>query len=144
MSKKPDIDAETCYYCGAPIAASGGERDHFPRPKRNGGEETVPACLPCHNMKDRMSFKNWPIEWAVIKEDALRAILEHWKSEDFEGLVAYSMDAWSGLQRHERLWLAKALAKLSDHVHGEPDPESFIRRFHLAMAEDESRTGTPE
>lgn len=54
----PD-DCESCFYCRMPL---GGfhEHDHMPIPVRNGGEDTVPTCVNCHNLKDRVPLDNWP------------------------------------------------------------------------------------
>lgn len=56
---------EFCYYCGAVLAA--GERraelDHAPIPDRHGGKDVIPACIICHDMKDRIPLDEWPNEW---------------------------------------------------------------------------------
>ncbi len=60
---KVNYDKKVCFYCNALVSQSSGVGDHFPIPKRNGGLETVPCCLSCHDMKDRYSFGDWPVEW---------------------------------------------------------------------------------
>lgn len=56
----PDDCAE-CFYCRMPL---GGfhEHDHAPIPQRHGGIDTVPSCVNCHNLKDRLPLNNWPAE----------------------------------------------------------------------------------
>lgn len=65
------LESESCFYCGALVSFSGGNGDHFPIPKRNGGVDTVPCCLSCHDMKDRYTVGQWPIEWVsgVVAND---------------------------------------------------------------------------
>ena len=53
---------KTCFYCNA-LVTFDCEDDHFPIPSCAGGEETVPCCISCHDMKDRFKLENWPIEW---------------------------------------------------------------------------------
>jgi excisionase family DNA binding protein len=43
---------ETCFYCDCYLAPR-HEHDHFPVPVAHGGTETVPACMNCHELKDR-------------------------------------------------------------------------------------------
>ena len=50
------MSEKTCFYCGAMVRKGTYELDHFPIPQECGGTETVVACLPCHDMKDRFSF----------------------------------------------------------------------------------------
>lgn len=51
---------EQCFYCRMPL---GGfhEHDHAPTPVRHGGTDTVPACVNCHNLKDRLPASQWPV-----------------------------------------------------------------------------------
>lgn len=69
MSKPRQSDKRLCFYCNA-IVGPGSEEDHFPLPFSVGGTEAVPCCQPCHNMKDRYSLDDWPIEWvqAIIAD----------------------------------------------------------------------------
>lgn len=56
---------ETCFYCRKPIVEV--EWDHAPIPKRHGGTHTFPACIPCHDLKDRFSLtsREWSIDLMV-------------------------------------------------------------------------------
>lgn len=49
-----------CYYCERQIGWH--EHDHFPLPRRVGGKRTVPACVDCHALNDRITLQNWPPE----------------------------------------------------------------------------------
>lgn len=58
-----------CFYCGA-ILRRGVELDHFPVPESAGGVILVPACVSCHDMKDRTRPRDWPDDWiAKIIQD---------------------------------------------------------------------------
>jgi hypothetical protein len=48
-----------CFYCDATLSPR-HEHDHFPIAKRHDGESTVPVCLNCHDLKDRIPSNNWP------------------------------------------------------------------------------------
>lgn len=89
-------DPKVCFYCRAPLLNGSYQNDHFPIPDRNGGKITVPACLPCHDMKDRMRFDEWP-----------------------EDLVLSVLDGLQDLNRETRIFLAKVLAMASDIVEHE-------------------------
>lgn len=47
-----------CSYCGAWLS-SRHEHDHMPKPARHGGDEQIPVCLNCHDLKDRLDVRNW-------------------------------------------------------------------------------------
>ena len=55
-------DIPTCFYCFAPLLKGNREDDHMPIPKSCGGTFTVPACLTCHGLKDRMNLDSWSVE----------------------------------------------------------------------------------
>ena len=52
---------DACFYCNAPLSPR-HEHDHMPIPVRNGGVETVAACLNCHDLKDRVPLSHWDTE----------------------------------------------------------------------------------
>jgi len=54
------VGCETCFYCER-LLSPRHEHDHFPIPQRAGGIETVPACVDCHDLKDRFTLDSWPI-----------------------------------------------------------------------------------
>lgn len=54
-----------CAYCGG-LLSKRHEHDHFPVPFACGGEETIPVCLNCHDLKDRVPFSKWSPE--AVKE----------------------------------------------------------------------------
>jgi hypothetical protein len=82
---------EVCFYCDMPLSTA-CERDHFPIPQRHGGTETVPACINCHNLKDRTELNDWPVAriWAEMSSN------------------------WPKLSPLIRVWLAKVLALSQD------------------------------
>lgn len=85
-------DERSCYYCRMPLAPK-HEHDHFPMPKRHGGEETVPICLNCHTLKDRQPIGDWAdpgAAWAAVS------------------------DAWENCSPLGRIFLAKYVMNLYD------------------------------
>lgn len=82
-----------CFYCGAPLVRGSYQNDHFPIPARSGGTVTVPACLPCHDMKDRLDFSQWPAE-----------------------MVANIVADFPKLGRETRIFIAKTFAAASDII----------------------------
>jgi len=88
MAKKRN--PESCFYCGG-LVSERCEHDHFPIPERNGGTDTVPACVSCHDMKDRYTLDDWSTEWLQIVISDL-----------------------PNMRRETRIFLAKVLAVLSD------------------------------
>lgn len=59
MSRRRIDDlCEYCWYCGSELLAR-HEHDHVP-PQRHGGVQTFPACLNCHELKDRTAIDQWP------------------------------------------------------------------------------------
>lgn len=87
---------ERCFYCDTLISNNSGSGDHFPIPKDCGGKTTVPACLSCHDMKDRFKLNDWPFSWTTkIIED------------------------FPKLQRESKLLLAKMIATFVRHLNSE-------------------------
>ncbi len=86
---KTDENGEplTCFYCDVPIPRSRLEMDHMPVPDRCGGDSLVPACIVCHDLKDRVSLLHLPVEFL----------------EDF-------MRDFSRLSRNSRIIMAKLYA----------------------------------
>ena len=82
-----------CFYCGAMFCHTAKKHgDHMPMPERNGGTDLVPCCAACHDMKDRIPLHEWhPTAWKEINA------------------------SWSLYGRYTRLFLAKALALMSDY-----------------------------
>jgi hypothetical protein len=73
----------TCWYCDEELGER-HEHDHV-QPRRVGGTLTVPACLDCHNLKDRVTLNNWPADVAMR---ALLAIADHELLADARPAVA--------------------------------------------------------
>lgn len=38
------------------------ENHHFPITKNHGGNKTIPLCVQCHSLIDRIPFSEWPLE----------------------------------------------------------------------------------
>jgi hypothetical protein len=57
----PFADATRCAYCEA-VLSPRHEHDHAPVPKRHGGKQTIPVCINCHDLKDRMNPRDWDAE----------------------------------------------------------------------------------
>ena len=53
------FDCDDCFYCGRFLSPR-HEHDHFPVPRRAGGEATVAVCIDCHDLKDRFPLEAWP------------------------------------------------------------------------------------
>lgn len=58
------VEKDQCYACGVILTKSNTEWHHFPIPARCGGEDTVPLCIGCHDMVDRIPLGDWPVDWA--------------------------------------------------------------------------------
>lgn len=56
---------EHCVACDVPLSSNNTEYHHWPKPKRSGGDQVVPMCISCHDMIDRFTIDDWPIDWAV-------------------------------------------------------------------------------
>lgn len=85
-----------CFYCEAPLSPR-HEHDHFPIPVRDGGDDTVCACINCHDMKDRQPLNEWPVEVAVAAQ------AEVWGTAEKPHPMA-------------RIYFAKLLALMSDSI----------------------------
>ena len=75
-----------CYICEMPLGKK-KERDHFPVPRRRGGEDVYDICLNCHDMKDRCKLdRSWDIA------DFLAPLVSLWeRAEPVERLVLAKM-----------------------------------------------------
>ncbi|WP_198284956.1 HNH endonuclease [Saccharomonospora cyanea] len=63
----------TCYYCDRHVDGHHHQHDHFPIPKMAGGTAVVPACLECHDLKDRYTLaRRWPVSGYF---EALRGLM---------------------------------------------------------------------
>ena len=81
-----------CFYCGAPVRDN-VEYDHFPIPKACGGEQVIPCCISCHDMKDRFPMSEWPPEW-----------------------IDKIIDDFPYLSRETKLFLAKSMKLYSEYI----------------------------
>ena len=87
----------TCFYCRAVVRAN-AEYDHFPIPRSAGGSILVPACISCHDMKDRTRPRDWPDEW-----------------------VAKTIEDFPKFSRETRLFLAVAMRLYADTLGNVPE-----------------------
>jgi hypothetical protein len=79
-----------CVYCGQPLAGK-HEHDHMPIPFRAGGDDTVPACLNCHSLKDRKPWVEWDTTSAIqaysdlppLGRVLLAQLIANWHVEGF-------------------------------------------------------------
>ena len=83
-------EGDCCYICSRPLHGK-GEMDHFPVPKSAGGKLMLPACINCHNDKDRVRIINW----------------------DASAAFATMAGLWSKADAGERLLLAKMFHVMS-------------------------------
>lgn len=128
--------------------------DHFPVPVAHGGTGVVPACVPCHDHKDRVTALNWSVEergdafeqitillgaagiWAEIEAkefgegDDLSLIVLMLERLRFEDVQAF----WPWLRLPARLFVAKMLA-----TKGEPPPKDFNERQKERRKKEERR-----
>jgi hypothetical protein len=79
----------------------------MPVPRRNGGTDTVPCCKTCHEAKDNIPLRDWPVEmWANIFNDFPKLSRD---TRLFLGkTIACFTDACSDLERKERFLNTKA------------------------------------
>lgn len=49
----------SCFYCDVRLSVR-HEHDHWPTAQRHGGTSTIPVCLNCHDLKDRIPLHRWP------------------------------------------------------------------------------------
>ena len=118
-----DIAPPICFYCRMPAVAL--EYDHFPIPVEVGGTEVVPACLNCHDLKDRWLFGSWPSNETahalleLQRDRTAFACLEMWGQwEDEPHALPSRWDEYSSLARVA--W-AKLLRRILVAEHrGEP------------------------
>ncbi len=61
--RKNKAHAYECFACG--VFTYSVEKHHFPIPSRCYGTATVPLCVACHDMVDRVPLSDWPLDWAM-------------------------------------------------------------------------------
>lgn len=116
MAKRELPCCEFCHYCDAPLVRR-HEHDHFPIPKAAGGTEMVPACMNCHEMKDRMPLEQWNPTFLVtglleILGGQPQCFLSPYEIVD--GVTDYKA-VWPNLSHAGRLVYAKTRAAVEHH-----------------------------
>ena len=87
-----------CFYCEN-VLSPRHEHDHFPIPRRHGGELVFCTCINCHDLKDRIPLKDWPLEALVD-----------------------IMNIWPKLGTMQRLWIGKLTTIALDYVRPDVKP----------------------
>ena len=106
----PSVDC--CFYCDALLVR--WENDHFPIPREFGGVDTVPACVTCHDAKDRSVIDDWPADYLLGQVTAMPVETLQLANEVLRGdvdsvyeAVAKLLDDWWSIRPGPRLVLAK-------------------------------------
>jgi hypothetical protein len=84
----------------------------MPFPKRHGGTTVVPACIDCHDLKDRFSMEEWPPEM-------LAGMLT--------GITT----------RESRIWLARAIGVVMDYEARAKDAERQLHELRVRLGEED-------
>ena len=102
-SRVADDECEGCSYCDLPFIRMHHEHDHAPVPEAMGGTVVIPACITCHDLKDRVLFAYWPAA------ETLAALDELTRCGLLAGLASADRlpDEWASLSRWARLAWAK-------------------------------------
>lgn len=97
-----------CFYCRCWLS-NHHEHDHFPVPRDAGGTATVPACINCHNLKDRSGLREWP---AVVFEATSELLDTFDPAEllDLAKLRSFEASRLDGLSTYARVLLAKMIS----------------------------------
>lgn len=117
MRGRVDDDCDKCHYCDLPFGRTRHEHDHAPVPRSAGGEDVVPICATCHDIKDRGGVRGFPADEYVRASGSLLS----------RGLLGDAVlgappqewpDEWGELTRWERLLWARVvmLAHQTDDV----------------------------
>ena len=95
-------DCARCFYCSTSFGQTRHEHDHAPIPQCNGGTETVPSCVTCHDLKDRGGFCGLPVREAY---EAVLSLAVHGDLGDaLLGHLPTEWPArWSEMGRWERI-----------------------------------------
>ena len=108
--RRCSTDCPACHYCDMPLATR-HEHDHFPIPKESGGTHVVPACINCHDLKDRTPLAMWQtgvfLEGFVGVRD--RLINNGGTGIPFVDHLGSMLAHWEDMTPLERIFLAKML-----------------------------------
>lgn len=88
------LDCDRCYYCEMYLSTR-HEHDHFPLQWTYGGEGTVPVCVNCHDLKDRVSLTKWPlIGTSMAFEEVLESLVPSREVERQSGEMPDEYPHW--------------------------------------------------
>ncbi len=146
-----------CFYCERTLDRH--EHDHYPVPARRRGRDTVPVCLVCHDLKDRIFLSNWHEDARLSAVRELANSVENgfslWRqprtvSEVIRDLPSgtpltpaylflYSLNPafeehWDSLSPLARIYLAKMRTLLEDTVEGNYDQSELIELLVTGLA----------
>jgi len=94
---------KNCYICARKLLGR-FEYDHFPIPKRAGGDHVLPICISCHDGKDRYPLHKWDI------------------CEAYNSLH----NLWNNSSTEERIILCKLISAACDSSH----MEAYLKEKH--------------
>ena len=153
-----NCDAVECLYCGTALSKR-HEHDHFPVPARAGGNNVVPACYNCHDLKDRMRMLEWPVPMYVMAVRDLTAALDIDAAqlpeavlndpaeclstvlrEVLDNIGLHQTTAWQELPTAGRLLFAKLCSLLTGDHPVDTDEQREHRRELLAPWVDREST----
>lgn len=117
QSKAQFDDCDSCAYCGIMFGNIHHEHDHAPVPKSAGGNKLLPACLACHDLKDRFTVDKWhsgTMASTVIELLALGRMNDFREPGSlFSGALPTELPAeWDSMSRFAKIMWAK-MARLA-------------------------------
>lgn len=113
-AKAPAAGGE-CFYCDAPVCRGAFQMDHFPTPNSAGGTDVVIACLGCHDLKDRNSLENWPLQMVsrslpgIAAASTLLQCVQTKNAFDLTLQTSRLPSGWDDWSRESRVFYAKAV-----------------------------------
>ena len=94
----------TCHYCGREGLRHNFQMDHFPVPKCCGGTRTVPACVLCHDDKDRRAWESLP--WKYLQAVNITLLLPY-EADRLQARPHEEPDDWADWPTESRVIWAR-------------------------------------
>lgn len=116
-----------CYACNRLQSNTAIERHHYPVPSRHRGLHTIPLCMTCHDLIDRINLGHWPKEYNVqgIRDLMVYApeLIVMWFSRE---------DLMEGLQpdAHRFVQTIQQMESMPKKLSQIPLPEQLILTIH--------------